>query len=185
MESGYEGRGSRSPKTRPSSAQSNYGGAGEASTKEGLTANIRSDRAVLATGRKGRRCASTPYVGHEGPRRVHDSNFPSVKNSHMTSLHCRYSPSNLSHNGVSVKPVDIGLPGGKGQKLKEVLRAIDPYLEQRRLRRGRLLFLAAKGWTDVQLLVLSRHATLGMLRRYLDMGTASSTTAQTGIISGL
>eukprot|EP00758_Cryptobia_borreli_P010641 Tbor_TRINITY_DN5587_c0_g1::TRINITY_DN5587_c0_g1_i3::g.13438::m.13438 len=72
-------------------------------------------------------------------------------------------------------------PGVRGEDLKKALRAVDPELEQRSLRRGRLLHLAADGWTDVELLELSRHATLGMLRRYLDMGTASSTTAQTGL----
>eukprot|EP00758_Cryptobia_borreli_P010271 Tbor_TRINITY_DN5556_c0_g1::TRINITY_DN5556_c0_g1_i6::g.13851::m.13851 len=84
MESGYERDTSRGAKTYPSSAQSNYRGAGEASTEEGIITNIRFDRTVLATGRRGRRCASTPYVGHKGPRRVHD-NFPSGENSQTTS----------------------------------------------------------------------------------------------------
>ena len=64
--------------------------------------------------------------------------------------------------------------GVSGEMVREALRAVNPALEQRSLRRGRLQQLAQAGMSDAQLLQLSRHATIQMLRRYLDMGVVSA-----------
>jgi hypothetical protein len=72
-------------------------------------------------------------------------------------------------------------PGLSGKDLMLALRRVDPLLEQRSLRRGRLQHLAAKGWSDADLLEVSRHATIQMLRRYLDMGVVSATTRETAV----
>ena len=70
-------------------------------------------------------------------------------------------------------------PGMLGKDLMVALRRVDPLLEQRSLRRGRLQHLAHKGWSDDQLIEVSRHASIPMLRRYLDMGVVSATTRMT------
>ena len=70
-------------------------------------------------------------------------------------------------------------PGMLGKDLMLALRRVDPLLEQRSLRRGRLQHLAHKGWSDDQLIEVSRHASIPMLRRYLDMGVVSATTRTT------
>lgn len=72
-------------------------------------------------------------------------------------------------------------PGLVGKDLMLALRRADQRLEQRSLRRGRLQHLAARGWSDAQLMELSRHATIQMLRRYLDMGVVSATTRETAV----
>jgi len=72
-------------------------------------------------------------------------------------------------------------PGLQGKDLMVALRRANPRLEQRSLRRGRLQHLANRGWTDAQLIELSRHASIPMLRRYLDMGVVSATTRETAV----
>ena len=74
-------------------------------------------------------------------------------------------------------------PTVTGEQLKVALRRVHPLLEQRSIRRGRLQHLAQRGMTDSQLLELSQHASLSMLRRYLDMGTVSSTTHETAALA--
>lgn len=74
-------------------------------------------------------------------------------------------------------------PGVTGEHIKNALRRVNKKLEQRSLRRGRLQHLARQGMSDAELLELSRHATLAMLRRYLDMGTVSSTTRKTAALA--
>jgi integrase len=76
-------------------------------------------------------------------------------------------------------------PGLKGEDLKVALRRVHPDLEQRSLRRGRLQHLSInEGWSDEQLRELSCHASVLMLRRYLDMGVVSATTLQTAVRAG-
>lgn len=71
-------------------------------------------------------------------------------------------------------------PGLKGEDLKLAVRRAHPELEQRSLRRGRLQHLSLhEGWSDEQLRELSCHASVQMLRRYLDMGVVSATTRET------
>ena len=74
-------------------------------------------------------------------------------------------------------------PKVPGTALREAVRRVDPKLEQRSFRRGRLQHLAKQGMLDHQLLELSRHATMGTLRRYLDMGIVSSTTHATAALA--
>ena len=69
-------------------------------------------------------------------------------------------------------------PGVTGEQIRSALRRVNPQLEQRSLRRGRLQFLAAKQLPDAELLQLSRHGTVQMLRRYLDMGLKSADNAR-------
>ena len=69
-------------------------------------------------------------------------------------------------------------PGVTGEQVRLALRKINPALEQRSLRRGRLQFLASKQLPDAELLQLSRHGTVQMLRRYLDMGLKSADNAR-------
>jgi len=72
-------------------------------------------------------------------------------------------------------------PGLDGKSLLTALRRVHSSLEQRSLRRGRLQHLAGQGWTDAQLIEVSRHASIPMLRRYLDMGVVSATTRETAV----
>ena len=74
-------------------------------------------------------------------------------------------------------------PGVMGEDIMKALRRVDSRLEQRSLRRGRLQHLSRLGMTDLQLLELSRHATVAMLRRYLDMGQVSATTRRTAALA--
>jgi hypothetical protein len=53
------------------------------------------------------------------------------------------------------------------------LRTQDPLLESRSLRRGRLQQLSKAGAEDAELLLLSRHSSTAMLRRYLSFGEDS------------
>ena len=73
-------------------------------------------------------------------------------------------------------------PTLKGEHLKLALRRVNPFLEQRSLRRGRLQHLSTtESWSDEELIKLSCHASIPMLRRYLDMGTVSATTLATAV----
>jgi len=72
-------------------------------------------------------------------------------------------------------------PGVSGDHIRDALRRVNPLLEQRSIRRGYLQYLASLGWRDQQLLEVSRHASVQMLRRYLDMGVVSSTTHETAV----
>lgn len=59
----------------------------------------------------------------------------------------------------------------KGVQIKNALRRVDPALEQRSLRRGSLQTLAKEGNISLtEMLNFSGHATVAMLRRYLDFG---------------
>ena len=76
-------------------------------------------------------------------------------------------------------------PGLTGDSIRNALRRVNPKLEQRSLRRGRLQHLSIReNWKDDQLLELSRHASVAMLRRYLDMGVVSATTRETAVRAG-
>ena len=76
-------------------------------------------------------------------------------------------------------------PGLTGDHIRNALRRVNPKLEQRSLRRGRLQHLSIhENWKDEQLLELSRHASVAMLRRYLDMGIVSATTRETAVRAG-
>lgn len=63
-----------------------------------------------------------------------------------------------------------------GEQVRDRLRAVNPQLEQRSLRRGRIQALAVgrNRMSDEELLKLSRHTTVEMLRRYLNMGLLSA-----------
>eukprot|EP00743_Colponemidia_sp_Colp-15_P010356 GILK01011398.1.p2 GENE.GILK01011398.1~~GILK01011398.1.p2 ORF type:complete len:749 (-),score=9.85 GILK01011398.1:2098-4074(-) len=68
-------------------------------------------------------------------------------------------------------------PGVMGKDITTALRRVNPKLEQRSLRRGRLQYLSSvMGLSDIQLMEISRHASVHMLRRYLDFGLVSATT---------
>ena len=58
-------------------------------------------------------------------------------------------------------------------QVRAAIRAINPKLELRSFRRGRLQYLAQGGMAEDYLLKLSRHASVPMLRRYLNMGLLS------------
>ena len=64
-------------------------------------------------------------------------------------------------------------PGVETAELTAHLRSINPQLECRSLRRGRLQYLSQIGYGDEELLHVSRHAGLPMLRRYLTFGSDS------------
>lgn len=64
-------------------------------------------------------------------------------------------------------------PGVETADLTAHLRSINPQLECRSLRRGRLQYLSQIGYGDEELLHVSRHAGLPMLRRYLTFGSDS------------
>ena len=87
-------------------------------------------------------------------------------------------PSAETRAYINQKKVDNSwvFPGVQGEHIKKALRRANPVLEQRSIRRGRLQQLSAEGWPDEKLRELSQHATVQMLRRYLDMGVMSSTT---------
>lgn len=75
-------------------------------------------------------------------------------------------------------------PGVTGKMIQSALRRANPSLEQRSIRRGYLQYLSKDcGWTDSQLLEVSKHASVQMLRRYLDMGVVSSTTHATAALA--
>jgi integrase len=57
--------------------------------------------------------------------------------------------------------------------LTALLRTANPRLESRSIRRGRLQHLSKLGCSDVELLHVSRHANIPMLRRYLSFGIDS------------
>jgi len=61
-------------------------------------------------------------------------------------------------------------PGIETEQLTAHLRTENPQLECRSLRRGRLQYLSKLGYGDEELLHVSRHAGLPMLRRYLTFG---------------
>lgn len=64
-------------------------------------------------------------------------------------------------------------PGLEPADIKDALRKSDTRLECRSIRRGRLQELSQGGMTDASLIHVSRHASISMLRRYLDFGCAS------------
>ena len=64
-------------------------------------------------------------------------------------------------------------PGVETSELTAHLRSMNPQLECRSLRRGRLQYLSQIGYGDEELLHVSRHAGLPMLRRYLTFGSDS------------
>ena len=64
-------------------------------------------------------------------------------------------------------------PGLEAADFKDALRKSDTRLECRSIRRGRLQELSQGGMTDASLVHVSRHASISMLRRYLDFGCAS------------
>lgn len=66
--------------------------------------------------------------------------------------------------------------GVKGEDLKVALRRADSRLEQRSLRRGAIQTLATQ-MPDERLLHYSGHASVAMLRRYLDYGAKSGEAA--------
>ena len=90
-------------------------------------------------------------------------------------------PSQETQDYINQRKVDKSwaFPGVTGEQIKNALRAVDEKLEQRSIRRGYLQHLSGLGWTDLQLLEVSHHASVQMLRRYLGMGVMSSTTHQT------
>ena len=61
-------------------------------------------------------------------------------------------------------------PGIETEQLTAHLRSVNTQLECRSLRRGRLQYLSKLGYGDEELLHVSRHAGLPMLRRYLTFG---------------
>lgn len=93
------------------------------------------------------------------------------------------SPETLSYIKARQEDSTWLFPGLQGEQLKTSLRRVHPQLEQRSFRRGRLQYLAKLGWTDEQLINLSHHASLPMLKRYLDMGVVSSTTHATAALA--
>jgi hypothetical protein len=67
-------------------------------------------------------------------------------------------------------------PDALGPQVRQALRAVDPALEQRSLRRGALLTMAAAGVSEAVLLEFSGHTTGRMLRRYLGFGASLAAT---------
>ena len=64
-------------------------------------------------------------------------------------------------------------PGLETSHMTAFLRTVNPALESRSIRRGRLQHLSKLGCTDAELLHVSRHANIPMLRRYLSFGVDS------------
>ena len=95
------------------------------------------------------------------------------------------SPPTLDFLNERKRDGSWAFPGLTGDQLRAALRRVHPKLEQRSLRRGRLQHLSRhENWSDLQLLELSRHASVAMLRRYLDMGVVSATTRETALRAG-
>ena len=67
-------------------------------------------------------------------------------------------------------------PKPTGVAVRVALRRADAKLEQRSLRRGALLTMAAAGVCEATLMEFSGHTTVAMLRRYLAWGTAAKHT---------
>jgi hypothetical protein len=82
-------------------------------------------------------------------------------------------PSLATREYIRTCTTPLLFPGIETEDVKEELRKSDMRLECRSIRRGRLQELSAGGMTDSSLLHISRHASISMLRRYLDYGVVS------------
>ena len=82
-------------------------------------------------------------------------------------------PTELTKNYIRTCQTPYLFPGLDPEHLKEAMRRIDTQLECKSIRRGRLQELSKGGMTDASLLHISRHASISMLRRYLNFGLAS------------
>lgn len=79
---------------------------------------------------------------------------------------------------VQALPPGEFIPASTLKTFVQYLKLANPVLESRSLRRGALQTMARHGATDDQLLEFSRHASKGMLYRYLGWGRTRMTTAQ-------
>ena len=66
-------------------------------------------------------------------------------------------------------------------KIRDALRAVDPNLELRSIRRGALQHMASQNVSMEDLRIYSRHSSVAMLRRYLHWGRAPSEEASRGM----
>ena len=86
------------------------------------------------------------------------------------------APSPQTTRYIQSRQAELWLfPQIKSEAIKDHLRKhISVHgIECRSIRRGRLQLLSARGMDDEELLHVSRHQTLGSLRRYLNFGTKS------------
>ena len=84
------------------------------------------------------------------------------------------SPATIEYVNAANKENRLWLfPGITTADLTAYLRTANSQLESRSLRRGRLQYLSKLGYKDEELLHVSRHAGLPMLRRYLTFGSDS------------
>jgi integrase len=75
-------------------------------------------------------------------------------------------------------------PEKLGPMVRSALRRVDPHLEQRSLRRGRLLSMAEAGVPETVLLEYSGHTSTRMLRRYLRWGAALTAVRTATVAAG-
>jgi integrase len=111
-------------------------------------------------------------LGDDGVMKVR---FGGGKTSHTRGAHSVYTtmPQDATRLIMSVWKGRKPLAGVKNKEVRSALRrAGGPKMECRGLRRGGIQYLESQGVSEEQLLKFSGHATVQMLRRYLNFAPA-------------